>query len=71
MAVVLIDASEGIVDHDLTVADVARKAQDSTLVALNKWDIGQLGIEDARARIANACGSAHPSSPSLRPRVAA
>ena len=52
VAVVLIDASEGIVDHDLTVADVARKAQDSTLVALNKWDIGQLGIEDARARIA-------------------
>jgi len=52
VAVVLIDASEGIVDHDLTVADVARKAQDSTLVALNKWDIGKLGIEDARARIA-------------------
>jgi GTPase len=52
VAVVLIDASEGIVDHDLTVADVARKAQDSTLVALNKWDIGELDIEDARARIA-------------------
>jgi GTP-binding protein len=51
VAVVLIDASEGIVDHDLTVADVARKAQDSTLVALNKWDIGGLDIEDARARI--------------------
>ncbi|MGH2921898.1 MAG: ribosome biogenesis GTPase Der [Gaiellaceae bacterium] len=51
VAVVLIDASEGIVDHDLTVADVARKAQDSTLVALNKWDIGELDIEDARARI--------------------
>jgi GTPase len=53
VAVVLIDASEGIVDHDLTVADVARKAQDSTLVALNKWDIGELDIEDARARIAS------------------
>jgi GTP-binding protein len=53
VAVVLIDASEGIVDHDLTVADIARKAQDSTLVALNKWDIGQLDIEDARERIAS------------------
>jgi GTPase len=53
VAVVLIDASEGIVDHDLTVADVARKAQDSTLVALNKWDIGGLDIEDARGRIAS------------------
>jgi GTP-binding protein len=52
VAVVLIDASEGIVYHDLTVADVARKAQNSTLVALNKWDIGELDIEDARARIA-------------------
>jgi GTP-binding protein len=53
VAVVLVDASEGIVDHDLTVADIARKAQDSTLVALNKWDIGQLDIEDARDRIAD------------------
>ena len=53
VAVVLVDASEGIVDHDLTVADVARKAQDSTLVALNKWDIGNLDIEDARGRIAS------------------
>jgi GTP-binding protein len=53
VAVVLIDASEGIVDHDLTVADVARKAQNSTIVALNKWDIGQLDIEDARARVAS------------------
>jgi GTPase len=53
VAVVLIDASEGIVDHDLTVADVARKAQNSTLVALNKWDIGELDIEDARARVAS------------------
>jgi GTPase len=51
VAVVLVDASEGIVDHDLTVADIARKAQCSTLVGLNKWDIGQLDIEDARARI--------------------
>jgi GTPase len=53
VAVVLIDASEGIVDHDLTVADVARKAQNSTIVALNKWDIGLLDIEDARARVAS------------------
>ena len=40
VALVLIDASEGIVDQDLAVADVARKAQCSTLVVLSKWDIG-------------------------------
>jgi GTP-binding protein len=51
VALVVIDANEGIVDQDLAVADVARKAQNSTLVALNKWDIGDLTIEDARAYI--------------------
>ena len=39
MALVLVDASEGLVDQDLTVADIARKAQYSTLVVLSKWDI--------------------------------
>jgi GTPase len=51
VALVLIDASEGIVDQDLAVADVARKAGNSTLVVLSKWDETQLTIEDARARI--------------------
>ena len=39
VALVLIDASEGVVEQDLAVADVARKAQDSTLVVLSKWDV--------------------------------
>ncbi|MBA2360094.1 MAG: ribosome biogenesis GTPase Der [Actinobacteria bacterium] len=51
VAVVLVDASEGLVDQDLAVADVARKAQCSTLVALSKWDIGTTGIEDVRPRL--------------------
>ena len=38
VALVLIDATEGIVDQDLAVADVARKAGCSTLVVLSKWD---------------------------------
>src|SRR5204863_6920587 len=38
VALVLIDASEGLVDQDLAIADVARKAQCSTLVVLSKWD---------------------------------
>jgi GTPase len=51
VALVLVDASEGLVDQDLAVADVARKAQDSTLVVASKWDIAQVGIEDLRPRL--------------------
>ena len=39
VALVLIDASEGVVEQDLSVADVARKAGCSTLVVLSKWDV--------------------------------
>jgi GTPase len=51
IALVLVDASEGLVDQDLTVADTARKAQCSTLVVLSKWDISTIGIEDVRPRL--------------------
>jgi GTPase len=51
IALVLIDTSEGLVDHDLAVADMARKAQDSTLVVLSKWDATTLGIEDIRPEL--------------------
>ena len=51
VALVLVDASEGVVEQDLTVADMARKAQCSTLVVLAKWDIAQVGIEDVRERL--------------------
>jgi GTP-binding protein len=52
VALVLVDSSEGLVDQDLAVADVARKAQDSTIVVLSKWDISETAIEDVRPRIA-------------------
>ena len=51
IALVLVDASEGLVDQDLAVADVARKANDATLVVLSKWDIGQIKVEDVRPRL--------------------
>ena len=53
VALVLVDAHEGLVDQDLTVADIARKAQDSTIVVLSKWDVGETKIEDVRPRIAS------------------
>jgi GTPase len=51
VALVLVDASEGLVDQDLAVADVARTAGCSTLVVLSKWDIAAVGIEDVRPRL--------------------
>jgi GTP-binding protein len=54
VALVLVDASEGLVEGDLAVADVARTAGCSTLVVLSKWDIARVGIEDVRPRLAEA-----------------
>jgi len=51
IALVLIDTSEGIVEQDLSVADVARKAQCSTIVVLSKWDVTSVGIEDVRPEL--------------------
>jgi GTPase len=51
IALVLVDASEGVVEQDLAVADAARKAQCSTLVVLSKWDVGTVTLEDVRARL--------------------
>ena len=52
VALVLVDSSEGVVEQDLAVADVARTAGCSTLVVLSKWDIAEVGIEDVRERLA-------------------
>jgi GTPase len=51
IALVLIDTSEGIVEQDLSVADVARRAQCSTIVVLSKWDVTTVGIEDVRPEL--------------------
>ena len=51
VALVLVDASEGLVDGDLAVADVARAASCATLVVLAKWDIASVALEDVRPRL--------------------
>jgi GTP-binding protein len=51
VALVLIDAAEGVVEQDLAVADIARKAQCSTLVVLSKWDIAQVRIEEVKPEL--------------------
>jgi GTP-binding protein len=51
VALVLIDASEGIVEQDLAVADVARKADCSTLVVLSKWDATTMDVDETRGHL--------------------
>jgi GTP-binding protein len=48
VAVVLVDASEGVVEQDLAVADVARRAGCSTLVVLSKWDVSTIDLQETR-----------------------
>jgi GTPase len=51
VALVLIDSSQGIVEGDLAAADVARKAQCSTLIVLSKWDLTEVTIEEIRPQL--------------------
>ena len=60
VAIVVCDASEGLVSDDLRAAELAMRSGCATIVALNKWDarppdarppIGGTDLEDARARL--------------------
>jgi GTP-binding protein len=51
VALVLVDAAEGLVDGDLAIADVARKANCSTIVVLSKWDVSGIAVEEVRPRL--------------------
>jgi GTP-binding protein len=51
VALVLVDASEGVVEQDLAVADIARRAGCATLVVLSKWDISNVNIEEVRGHL--------------------
>src|SRR5262249_44690256 len=51
VALVLIDASQGIVEGDITAGEVARKSHSATLVVLSKWDISEVTIEEVRPEL--------------------
>ncbi len=51
VALVLVDASQGVVEQDLAVADVARKAQCATIAVISKWDVGQVELEEVRGQL--------------------
>jgi GTP-binding protein len=51
VALVVCDASEGVTSEDLRVAELAMRYGCATLVALNKWDVGETDLEHATARL--------------------
>jgi GTPase len=51
VALVLVDASDGVVEQDLAVADVARKAGCSTLVVLAKWDVTTIDLQETKGML--------------------
>lgn len=51
VALVLIDASQGIVEGDITAVEVARKSHCASLIVLSKWDISTITIEEVRPEL--------------------
>jgi GTP-binding protein len=51
VAILVVDASEGVTSEDLRIGELAMKAGCATLVVLNKWDIVEIDLDDAKARL--------------------
>ncbi len=51
VAILVVDASEGVTSEDLRIGELAMKSGCATLVVLNKWDIVEVDLDDAKARI--------------------
>jgi GTP-binding protein len=52
VAIVVCDAAEGVTSEDFRIAEMAMKKKCATVIALNKWDVTQTDLEDAKARVA-------------------
>jgi GTP-binding protein len=51
VAILVCDASEGVTSEDLRIGELAMTSGCATLVALNKWDIVEVDLDDAKARL--------------------
>jgi GTPase len=51
VALVLVDAEEGLVEQDIQVAETARRAMCSTQIVLSKWDVSTIDLEDTRKEL--------------------
>ena len=61
VALVVCDAQDGVTAEDLRIADLAMRNGCATIIVLNKWDVTDTDLEDAKARVATKLR--------LRPRV--
>jgi GTP-binding protein len=61
VALVVCDAQDGVTSEDLRIADLAMHKGCATVIVLNKWDVTETDLEDAKARVAQKLR--------LRPRV--
>jgi GTP-binding protein len=61
VALVICDAAGGVTADDLRAAELAMRKGCATLIVLNKWDVTETDLEDAKARVATKLR--------LRPRV--
>ena len=52
VAIVMCDAAEGVTSEDFRIAEMAMNKNCCTVIALNKWDVTETDLEDARARLA-------------------
>ncbi len=51
VAIVVCDATEGVTSDDFRVAEMAMQKKCATVIALNKWDVTDTDLEDAKARV--------------------
>src|SRR6478752_4185225 len=51
VAIVVCDASEGVTTEDMRIADLAMHKHCATVIALNKWDVNDMDLEFAKARV--------------------
>jgi GTPase len=52
VSIVVCDATEGVTSEDFRIADLAMRTRCATVIALNKWDLTQTDLDDAKARVA-------------------
>lgn len=52
VAILLVDASMGVRENDLAVADAMRERDCAVIVALSKWDVNEVDLQDVTETIA-------------------
>jgi GTPase len=51
VAIVVCAATEGVTSEDFRIADLAMQRKCATVIALNKWDVTETDLEDAKERV--------------------